>query len=45
MSQENVEIVRQAFEASKRGDNKAALALYDPDITCPASSTAASIED
>jgi ketosteroid isomerase-like protein len=33
MSQENVEIVRRAFEASRRGDNEAALALYDPEVT------------
>ena len=32
MSHENVEIV-QAFEASTRRDNEAALALYDPEVT------------
>jgi ketosteroid isomerase-like protein len=32
MSQENVEIVRQAWEAYMRHDNEAALALYDPEI-------------
>ena len=30
MSQENVEIVRAAFEASSSGDPAAALAAYDP---------------
>jgi hypothetical protein len=29
MSQENVEIVRRAWEAFMRRDNEAALALYD----------------
>jgi ketosteroid isomerase-like protein len=33
VSQENVEIVRRAFEASTRRDNEAALALYDPEVT------------
>jgi ketosteroid isomerase-like protein len=32
MSQENVEIVRQAFEASVRRDNEAVFARYDPEI-------------
>jgi ketosteroid isomerase-like protein len=32
MSEENVEIVRRAWEAYKRRDNEAALALYDPEI-------------
>jgi len=32
MSQENVEIVRRAWEAFVRHDNEAALALYDPEI-------------
>ena len=32
MSEENVEIVRRAWEASERRDNEAALALYDPTI-------------
>ena len=32
MSQENVEIVRQAWEAFMRRDTEAALALYDPEI-------------
>ena len=32
MSQENVEIVRQAWEAFMRRDNEAALALYDPEV-------------
>ena len=32
MSQENVEIVRQAWEAYVRRDNEAAFALYDPEI-------------
>ena len=32
MSEENVEIVRQAWEASVRRDNDAALALYDPEV-------------
>jgi len=32
MSQENVDIVRQAWEAYRRRDNEAALALYDPEI-------------
>ena len=32
MSQENVEIVRRAWEASVRHDNEAAFALYDPEV-------------
>jgi ketosteroid isomerase-like protein len=32
MSQENVEIVRRAWEAFVRRDNEAALALYNPEI-------------
>jgi ketosteroid isomerase-like protein len=32
MSQENVEVVRKAWEAYRRRDNEAALALYDPEI-------------
>jgi uncharacterized protein len=32
MSKENVELVRQAWEAYTRRDNEAALALYDPEI-------------
>ncbi len=32
MSQENVEIVRRAWEAFMRHDNEAALALYDPEV-------------
>ena len=32
MSQENVEVVRQAWGAFVRHDNEAALALYDPEI-------------
>jgi uncharacterized protein len=32
MSQENVEVVRQAWEAYVRRDNEAAFALYDPEI-------------
>jgi len=32
MSQENVEIVRRAFEAYVRRDDEAAFALYDPEI-------------
>ena len=32
MSEENVEVVRRAWEASERRDNEAALALYDPTI-------------
>src|SRR5262245_8952909 len=32
MSQENVEVVRRAWEASLRHDNEAAFALYDPQI-------------
>ena len=32
MSQENVETVRRAFEASVRRDNEAALRLYDPEV-------------
>ena len=32
MSQENVEIVRRAWEAFIRHDNEAALALYDPEV-------------
>jgi ketosteroid isomerase-like protein len=32
MSQENVEIIRQAFEAYDSGDPSAFLDLYDPDI-------------
>jgi ketosteroid isomerase-like protein len=32
MSQENVEIVRRAMEASTRRDNEATFALYDPEV-------------
>jgi ketosteroid isomerase-like protein len=32
MSQENVAIVRQGYEALNRGDVDAALALFDPDV-------------
>ena len=32
MSQENVEIVRQLYEASARRDSAAVLALYDPEV-------------
>src|SRR5512133_2668061 len=32
MSQENVEIVRQAWEAWVRRDNETGLAMYDPEI-------------
>jgi ketosteroid isomerase-like protein len=32
VSQENVEIVRQATEASQRHDNETALSLYDPEV-------------
>jgi ketosteroid isomerase-like protein len=32
MSEENVEVVRRAWEAYHRRDNEAALALYDPTI-------------
>ena len=32
MSQENVEIVRRAWEASVRHDNEAVFALYDPEV-------------
>jgi ketosteroid isomerase-like protein len=32
MSQENVAVVQQAFEAYMRRDNETALSLYDPEI-------------
>jgi ketosteroid isomerase-like protein len=32
MSQENVEIVRRVYEAQARGDVKAVVALYDPEV-------------
>jgi uncharacterized protein len=32
MSQENVEVVRSVYEASARGDSRAVLAFYDPDV-------------
>ena len=32
MSRENVEVVRQVFEAGTRRDSSAALALYDPGL-------------
>jgi uncharacterized protein len=32
MSQENVEVVRRAWEAIDRGDNESLFALYDPNI-------------
>ena len=32
MSQENVEIVRRAFEASVRHDNESVFPLYDPEV-------------
>jgi ketosteroid isomerase-like protein len=34
MSQENVEIIRQAFEAFNEGNYSVFLNLYDPDIVC-----------
>src|SRR5688572_10730772 len=39
MSRENVEVVRQVFEASARNDSSAVLALYDPDVEWDASRT------
>lgn len=32
MSEENVEVVRRAFEASKRRDNDEVFPLYDPEV-------------
>jgi hypothetical protein len=32
MSQENVEVVRRALEASTRRDNEATFGLYDPEV-------------
>jgi uncharacterized protein len=32
MSRENVEVVRQAFEAFQRRDNEAVFACYDPEV-------------
>ena len=32
MSQANVNVVRQAFEASERHNNEAALSFYDPEV-------------
>jgi uncharacterized protein len=37
MSRENIEVVRQVFEASARGDADGVLALYDPDVEWDAS--------
>ena len=37
MSQENVEIVRQVYEAAARRDSVAVLALYDPQVEWDAS--------
>jgi ketosteroid isomerase-like protein len=37
MSQENVEIVREIYEASARGDSAAVFALYDPAVEWDAS--------
>jgi uncharacterized protein len=45
MSQENVEIVRRAFEASARRDADAVLALYDPEVEWDASRTQSGLED
>jgi ketosteroid isomerase-like protein len=39
MSQENVEIVRQIFDAVTRRDAQGVLALYDPDVVFDASHT------
>ena len=39
MSQENVEIVREIFEAAARRDRKRVLALYDPDVVMDGSGT------
>ena len=39
MSRENVEVVRQVFEAGARGDSDAVLALYDPEVEWDASRT------
>jgi ketosteroid isomerase-like protein len=32
VSRENVEVVRQAWEASERHDNETVLSLYDPEV-------------
>ena len=40
MSQENVEVVRAAFEAWNRGDMDALRELYDPDVMCVTGRTA-----
>jgi ketosteroid isomerase-like protein len=37
MSQENVEVVRQMYDAFYRGDADAALAHFDPDVVADAS--------
>src|SRR5687767_6906418 len=37
MSQENVEIVREVYEAAARGDSAAVFALYDPAVQWDAS--------
>ena len=37
MSQENVEVVRQMYDAYSRGDNEAALAAFDPEVEMDAS--------
>jgi ketosteroid isomerase-like protein len=39
MSQENVEIVRQVFDAVARRDAKGVLALYDPNVELDQSPT------
>ncbi|TMK41167.1 MAG: hypothetical protein E6G56_04680 [Actinobacteria bacterium] len=39
MSQENVEVVRQVFEAAARRDADAVLALYDPEVEWDATQT------
>jgi len=37
MSEENVEVVRQMYDAYSRGDNEAALAAFDPEVEMDAS--------
>ena len=39
MSQENLEIVRRAWQALVRRDNEAAFALYDPDVEIDATAS------
>jgi ketosteroid isomerase-like protein len=45
MSQENVEIVRQIYDAASQRDSAAVLGLYDPDVEIDVSRTHGAVMD